>query len=447
MKKFSDARGATAALLASLTALFALAPLRAQEGGSQEPPAEGQGSSTNEEPTETEAEGELLALQGGDVYTVTQGVLRGATVLVRGKKISRVGHGFELPPGTKVYDVTGLRVYPGLVALDSRGLLGSAGKIEDTADPFNYQMVLGLSAGVTSARQGNAVVKLTRGDLEGLVVREGVGVSLSTGSNSYSSGFQQRESVRAALRKAASYVKAFDEWAERQSKKINEKDKAPSSAGVNKDFVKLLRHQEAAFANVDDAANLRAYARLAEEFGFHLVIEGCSEGWTLADELGRAGVTAIVTPRNTFREPSEELNRPNGYSIENAGKLYRSGVDVLVAPLSGGIGLGGIAGRDLLNLTMEAAFAIRGGLPQDAALEAMTIGAARLLGVAQRVGSIERGKDADLIVLDGDLFDYRSFVQYAFVDGKLRYEKNAETFFSHIRPVERPAPSVVEAKQ
>ena len=128
-------------------------------------------------------------------------------------------------------------------------------------------------------------------------------------------------------------------------------------------------------------------------------------------------------------------------------ELYRAGVDVLVAPLSGGIGLGGIAGRDLLNLTMEAAFAIRGGLPQDAALEAMTIGAARLLGVAQRVGSIERGKDADLIVLDGDLFDYRSFVQYAFVDGKLRYEKNAETFFSHIRPVERPAPSVVEAKQ
>jgi cytosine/adenosine deaminase-related metal-dependent hydrolase len=63
------------------------------------------------------------------------------------------------------------------------------------------------------------------------------------------------------------------------------------------------------------------------------------------------------------------------------------------------------------------------------------------------VGSLERGKDADVIVLDGDLFDYRSFVQYAFVDGKLRYEKNAETFFSHIRPVERPAPSVVEAKQ
>jgi imidazolonepropionase-like amidohydrolase len=445
MKKHFDLRGAHALLLTALVALLGLQPLRAQEGGAQEPPAEGQGAQPAED--EAEADGELVALQGGDVYTVTQGVLRGATVLIRGKKISRIGHGFALPAGTKVYDVSGLRVYPGLVALDSRGLLGSAGKIEDTADPFNYQMTLALSAGVTSARQGNAVVKLTRGDLEGMVLRDNVGVSLTSGSNSYGSGFQQRESVRAALRKAASYIKAFDEWADRQAKKINEKDKPPSSAGVNKDFVKLLRHQEQAFANVEDAANLRAYAQLAQEFGFHLVIEGCSEGWTLADELGRAGVTAVVTPRNTFREPSEELLRPNGYSIENAGKLYRAGVDICVAPLSGGIGLGGIAGRDLLNLTMEAAFAIRGGLPADAALEAMTIGAARLLGVDERVGSLERGKDADVIVLDGDLFDYRSFVQYAFVDGKLRYEKNAETFFSHIRPVERPAPSVVEAKQ
>jgi len=84
-------------------------------------------------------------------------------------------------------------------------------------------------------------------------------------------------------------------------------------------------------------------------------------------------------------------------------------------------------------LPLDGAFAIRGGLDEQTALEAITITAAELCGVEGRVGSLEEGKDADVVVLDGDPFDYRTFVELTFVNGKLLYEKATSPYFSHLR--------------
>ena len=85
---------------------------------------------------------------------------------------------------------------------------------------------------------------------------------------------------------------------------------------------------------------------------------------------------------------------------------------------------------------------MRGGLPEQAALEAITIVPARMMGVSHRLGSIEVGKDCDLIVTDGDVLHYRTFVQYAIVDGRVMYDKQDELFFAHIRPRPEPEPEV-----
>jgi adenine deaminase len=99
-------------------------------------------------------------------------------------------------------------------------------------------------------------------------------------------------------------------------------------------------------------------------------------------------------------------------------------------------------------MPVEAGFAVRGGLSNAAALEAMTIVPARILGVDHRVGSLELGKDCDAIVTDGDLLHYQTFVQYTVVDGKLVYDKEKELYFAHIRPrpkkPEEPAPAAAE---
>jgi hypothetical protein len=94
-----------------------------------------------------------------------------------------------------------------------------------------------------------------------------------------------------------------------------------------------------------------------------------------------------------------------------------------------------------MHLPIEADFAVRGGLSEQAALESITIVPARIMGVSHRVGTLAVGKDCDAIVTDGDILHYQTFVQYAVVDGKLAYDKQDELWFAHIRPrAEKPAP-------
>lgn len=172
------------------------------------------------------------------------------------------------------------------------------------------------------------------------------------------------------------------------------------------------------------------------------VLFGGLEAWTVAPKIGRSGAKLVITPRRK-RWATEELNRESGWSIENAAKLYAAGVEFAILPSSTNISTGGIAGRDLLTLPMEAAFAIRGGLSEEAALRSITIDAARILGVENRIGSLEVGKDADLIVTDRELFDYRAFVEWAVVNGRVAYDKQAEPYFAHIRPRPAPTPSEI----
>jgi imidazolonepropionase-like amidohydrolase len=87
-----------------------------------------------------------------------------------------------------------------------------------------------------------------------------------------------------------------------------------------------------------------------------------------------------------------------------------------------------------MHLPMEAAFAVRGGLSEDAAVRAITIDAARVLGIDHRVGSIEVGKDADFAIVDGQLLYYMTLVRWTVVNGRVAYDKQKETLLDHIRP-------------
>ncbi len=388
----------------------------------------------SEEEQEDEDEPEWFACVGGDVHTGTGAVLRGATVLSKDGVIEEVGHGVDVPEGATVLDVTGLRVYPGLVAISSSGLMGGSSDFEDSVDPFSSRMLLALASGITSTGQSSAALKLKRGEIEGVVLRDKHLVSQSYGNAS------TRRSLREKLEKASAYLREYEQW-EVDVKKDKEL-KEPSKKGVDSAVLGILRGRTLARFGANDRDELLAIARLAQRFGFRPVFDGCREGWTVADELGRAGAFAIVTPRNR-RDKTESLVRPGGSSIENAAILHSHGVQVAVVPGSKGVDLGGIVGRDILHLPIEAGFAIRGGLPESAAFEAITIIPARLLGIEHRVGSIEVGKDCDLIVTDGDVLHYETFVQFTVVEGKQVYDKQEELYFAHIRP--RPVVEIAPA--
>lgn len=380
-----------------------------------------------EEVKKEEKEDTFLAVTGGDVYTVTGGVLRGATVLCKNDKIERIGYGVTIPERAARLDATGLRVYPGLIACDSSGIVGSE-PVDLNTDVFALNLTIALGSGLTTVISGETAAKLTYGTLEGIVLRANLFTNLRLGSG------EQRRKLREEFQKIRDFHHELEEYNRRKAEG-EEGLEEPKPKGLNSGYRALLEGDAVAKVQANSANDLRVLCRFIQDFGFRAVVYGAIEGWVVADELGRSGVSCVVVPRQV-RSVDRSRNQPNGSRVENAAMLYDRGVSVAVIPSSTGISLSGLAGRDLMTLPMEAAFAVRGGLPRQAALEAITIGAARILGIDDRVGSLAAGKDADLIVTDGDILHYQTMVYYTVVNGRLVYDKEKESLFAHIRPLE-----------
>lgn len=385
----------------------------------------------------TAAASPWLAIVGGDVHTVTEGVIRNATVLCRDDRILAVGSGLRVPEGARVVNAAGMQVYPGLVAVNSSGLLRGGGtSARDAFDPFSLNLDLALTGGLTTVQGSDTVVKLTRGTLDGFLLGTRPWRELSVSPTSPSS----RRELREKLAGAREHLRAVRAW--RTAKEIGKQEgEEPKPEDVDQDALALLRGEATARFNADGTKDLAAICDLLEEFPMRAVIFGGREAWTVAGRLGRVGARLVLTIRDKAWA-DETLNRPSGWTIENARILHEHGVEFAILPESAGFSTGGILGRDLMNLPLEAAFAIRGGLPQEAALRAITLDAAKILGVEDRIGSIEPGKDADLIVCGGDLFHYRTFVEWAVVGGRVVYDKQKAPYFAHIRP--RPEASAEE---
>lgn len=406
-------------------------------------------SSEDEEEKEKDR---YLVVIGADIHTGRGQILRDGRMLAKNGKIIAIGYDdFEVPgldfdqdvPADErdyeleildASNVSNGRVYPGMVSMTSSGLFGGSGDLRNTIDMFSSNMILGLAAGITTSGQSSLTAKLKRYlpganardyDFESVVIG---GKMLST--TSWGSASSKR-SLREKYVTASTYLRKYREW--KVLVKSDKELKEPSKSGVDSTALSVLKGEIFASFSADYQDDLSAIAKFAMEFGFRPVINGCREGWAVADELGRAGAKAILTPRDR-RSKDERLVAQGGSSIENAAILHSHGVQVVVVPGTTGVDLGGIAGRDIMHLPIEVGFAVRGGLPEDAALASVTTIPARLLGVGHRVGTLEVGKDCDFIVTDGDLLHYQTFVQYTVIDGEKVYDKQDELYFAHIRP-------------
>ena len=186
-----------------------------------------------------------------------------------------------------------------------------------------------------------------------------------------------------------------------------------------------------------DNDRIRQAMAIARLLGVGVVLEDPVTAWSIADEVAATGSMVILSPRN---RKSADPARPEttGSNIAMARILSDVGVPVAVHPPSGrfggsGLGTRGILGQDLNTPHIDAAFAVRGGLDNRKALRTITLEAAKIIGAEARVGSLEAGKDADVLILDGEPLHYRSFVETALVNGKVVYEKAKESFYRHIK--------------
>jgi imidazolonepropionase-like amidohydrolase len=397
-----------------------------------------------EEPTAAEP---VTAIVGGLVLPVAgPPVLRG-TVIVRGAKIEAVGAELPVPDGAIVVDATGKHVAPGFVAVSASGIgiESGQGKVSSRLDPYALDLRLALAAGITTANveagsggsfffrggpdgapQGaSAVVKLTHGDLKAMLVKE-------PGLNSLSLPSRQVElnlfNLREGFRKAAEHLKKVEE-AEKAKKE------APKLPPEIARYVTVLKNERPTVVSARTPEEIRDILRLQGEFPFDLVISRPERGYPLARELAAKGVPVLLKARGEefdFDLSSPVVDEDGLVPVRRPAAFAEAGVEVSIITGQTGVSLMGLAGRDILALPLEAAYAVRGGMSEAQALEAITINPARILGIDDRVGTLEPGKDADILILSRHPLDYRSYVLKAYVNGKLYYEREKSRLYRDV---------------
>lgn len=401
-----------------------------------------------------------LAIVGGDVYLGTGQRLTGATVLVADDKIEKVGHNLKLPEGTTVIDAKGKTVSPGFVCVQGSGMgAGFSGPYKDTVNPFAPDIKQGLAAGITSFLAGstssrgrlggsNAVIKLAYGDVEGMVLKENsvVGVSVPLDRTA-------KDKLVETVKKAKEYLAAKAAYPAVKAK--DPKAKAPKAPSGSTQILAVLEGKASLWVSpggggfnpfrrmrggggggASDVGAIRAALDIARLFGRGVVIQKPTSAWVIPDEIAATGSSVVISPR-TRLPPDPKNPETTGTNLASARILDKAGVPVAVTCPSGmfgggGVGTNGILGQDLNTPNIDAAYAVRGGLSNRKALRTLTLDAANILGVGDRVGSLEAGKDADILILDGDPLHYSTFVTTAVVNGKVVYEKGKEALYRHI---------------
>jgi imidazolonepropionase-like amidohydrolase len=411
-------------------------------------------------------EAPAIAIRGGTVLTMAGPPIERGTVVMRGGKIVAVGANVAVPSGATVVDATGKFVMPGLI--DAMTYFGiDAQDLDETSEPITPEIraitaydptgdgFAGgggpvrarelLVGGVTTQYVGpgdativsgqGAVVKTAAARRDAVVVREPAGMELSLGLGPTKT-FRPRNrtpnthpAVVSLLRQALIRAQEYDRARRtHDSLPAAERGRTPApkyEPGMDA-LVQVLRRRMPARVQANTVTDIRGAMRLAEEFGFDLVINGGAQAYQMKEELAAKKIPVVLGPISHPFISGEEIPDLREYPApdeRNAGWLVAAGVPVSIASYSRGLGnlASGVAGKWLL---VDAAIAEGYGMPANEILRAVTINPARVLGVADRVGSLEVGKDADVIVLDGPPLSMKTWVDRVYVNGELVHTRD-----------------------
>lgn len=389
------------------------------------------------------------AYTNATIWTAAGPAIDAGTLIVTDGKIEAVGAGIAVD-GLGTVDCTGRYLLPGLVDAHSHtGVWGEGAKddhdgneLSEATTPYIRTLdsiypedvgfedarrggvtTLGITHGSGNAIGGQVTVVKARGTVaDDMVIRAPAGVKMALGENPKRVGELFNRAPRSRMGVAYLARKAFcdaieyrKDW-EHYRAQLAEQDRKPESERTPLREPKRDLGKEVLLQVLDGEIPVRNHAhrmddirtaiRLAEEFGYRVVIDHATESYRIADEIVSRGIPVAVGP--VFGERSKrELNRQ---TPATAGIMVRAGATVAIITDS--------PFNPVQNLRDLVIFAIRDGLPEERALETVTINPARILGVEDRVGSLEPGKDADFILLNGDPWDARSKVVATLIEGE-----------------------------
>jgi imidazolonepropionase-like amidohydrolase len=374
----------------------------------------------------------IVAITNARIHTASGPIISRGTIVIGGGKILNVGANVQAPAGAKVIDAAGKVVTPGWIESSTNiGIVEIPLSAEGTADQNTTDKALSAAFNVLdSFNPASVVIPVTRVDgiTRAMVapastgnVIEGQGAVFDLG------GGQVPESVTkapAAMFAALGETGAGLAGGSRASAVLRLREALQDAIDFNQHHAEwnMARRREYARGRLDLEAlrpvirgeiplaiqanrvsDILSAIRLAEEFDVKLVVLGAAEGWMVADELARKKIPVVIKPLTNI--PSFDAL---GASLENAARLQQAGVTVALSTFET---------HNARNLRQEAGNAVAYGLDPAAALQAVTLNAARIWDIADRTGSIETGKDADVVIWSGDPFEVSTSAEHVFIRG------------------------------
>ena len=372
-----------------------------------------------------------IAFTGATIHTMAGPTIEDGTLVIADGRISAVGSGIAVPDGAEVRDASGMVIMPGIV--DTHSHIGSVAGADrsspiqpdvramDAINPRDATIAKARAGGVTTANvmpgsgwlmsgqtfymhlnDGDTIEDIAWRFPDGSVMG---GMKMANGTNPIGAtpGFPGTRAKSAALARAV-FTEAQG-YCKGDRKKVDLGKEALCEILSGKRLVHFHTHR---------ADDIMSVLRLQREFGFKVLIQHGMEAWKVADELAAAGVPVSNI---LVDSPGGKLEAMES-RLETAGILERAGV---LTSLHSDDGI--IDSRLLLR---EAGLAVRGGMSRDGALRALTINGARQLGLDDRVGSLEPGKDADFLILDGDPLSVYTDLQQTWVGGDKLFDRSRE---------------------
>ena len=412
---------------------------------------------------------DVTLIKNGTVLTVTKGTIENGDLLIRDGKIAEVGKGLTAPAGAKIIDATGLYVMPGIIDCHSHIAISggvnegsvsvsSMANIADVLNPEDIDIYRDLAGGVTSANilHGSAnaiggqteVIKLRWGKPAKDLPFEGAppGIKFALGENPkrsfLSSGsVPQRypatrmgvmDVYREAFSEALDYKKAWDEYNRKRA--AGEPNLIPPRRNLTLEpLVEILEGKRLVHVHCYREDEILQMMRVAEEFHFKIdTFQHVLEGYKVAEEIARHGAGA-----STFSDWWAYKLEAYDAIPYNAALMAERGIVVSVNSDSA---------EEARHLNQEAAKSMKwGGMSHDEALKLVTLNPAIQLHIADRVGSLEAGKDADIAIYDKDPLSVYAVAQKVLIDGQVYFDRQQD--IAHRADLEKEKKALIEKEK
>ncbi len=385
----------------------------------------------------------MLFIKNGKIYTMTGEIIENGSILVEDGKIKAIGKDVIAPSDAEIIDAKGSIIMPGFVESHchlglSEDAIGFEGNdvneytdpvmpqlnAKDGVNPMDKTLKEAYEAGITTATTGPGsanvvggqfVVIKTYGDrVDDMLIKDPAAMKVAFGENpkrvynSKKKSPMTRMAIAAMLRETLFKAK---EYQEKLDKSKEDESKKPEFDIKLEAMTKVIRREIPLKAHAHRADDIFTALRIAKEFDVDITIDHCTDGHLIADYLAEEGKGCIVGPTLGHRSKFETKNK----TFETLNILNKAGVKVAITTDSPVV--------PLHYLPLCAGKAVKAGMDEMEALKAITIYPAEILGLQDRIGSLEVGKDADIVIFDGNpIMDVDCNTLVTIIDGKIVYK-------------------------